>query len=335
MKIWHGVAIATFLTTTVSYAFVSGAVQSIPQYGTSQALEPDTWASTWLIKNHIDPESEIAVAPPGATPTAEITYATAGGDYVRDNQSSAFQKLLSRVETADQSLVRMGEIIHGMESASWDSAQDETPRIVEEAYRTFQDRLGREYVPYACYEDFFDALYSSVQSNKSDQEISSALIAVLDDPGQTCVKGNTDTGVVEQPSGQVRSLEMAELLNAIAVGKKVVFVDTRETQEYQESHIPGAINIKLREIDEYPLSEISNADIVISYCLKDFRGYEVARKLALNGVENSFVMNPHGYVAWRTLGLPVTAQGQSEVDALKELQDCAADAPACLDKSEG
>jgi rhodanese-related sulfurtransferase len=112
----------------------------------------------------------------------------------------------------------------------------------------------------------------------------------------------------------------------------VVFVDTRETQEFEESHIPGALNIKLRDIDAQSVAVLKGADLVISYCLKDFRGYEVARKLMHHGVDNSAVMNPHGYVAWRTLGLPIASRGGQKAAALARLDSCAQDIDGCLDR---
>jgi hypothetical protein len=40
----------------------------------------------------------------------------------------------------------------------------------------------------------------------------------------------------------------AEVLEFIRRGKKVVFVNARESQGWQEEHIPGAINVSLRQV---------------------------------------------------------------------------------------
>ena len=40
---------------------------------------------------------------------------------------------------------------------------------------------------------------------------------------------------------------LVDALGAMAAGRKVVFVDVREADEFMEGHIPGAINVPLRD----------------------------------------------------------------------------------------
>jgi len=56
--------------------------------------------------------------------------------------------------------------------------------------------------------------------------------------------------------------------------------------------------------------------------VKDFRGYEVAKKLRKQGI-NAAIMNPYGIKGWIAAGLPVAGRGLSESEALKQLQDLA------------
>src|SRR3954447_6614171 len=82
----------------------------------------------------------------------------------------------------------------------------------------------------------------------------------------------------------------AEVLEYIRSGKKVVFVDAREPQEWQEEHIPGAINVSLREVAQLDKRVLGDPDLVVAYCLKDFRGFEVAKALRNAGVGKSLIL---------------------------------------------
>src|SRR5438445_9611509 len=86
------------------------------------------------------------------------------------------------------------------------------------------------------------------------------------------------------PARLVPVASTTEVLNLIQQGKKVVFVDAREKQEWREEHIPGAINVSLREVRQLDQRTLGDPDLVVAYCLKDFRGFEVAKALRQSGV---------------------------------------------------
>jgi rhodanese-related sulfurtransferase len=130
----------------------------------------------------------------------------------------------------------------------------------------------------------------------------------------------------ETPSQEaaVASIPIGTVLQSIKDGQTVVFVDAREEQEYAEGHIPGAIDLPLRRIDEGARDAIGSADLVIAYCIKDFRGYEVARRLRDVGVANTHIMQPYGLNGWKDAGLPLaTDDPASEGQALERLGFCA------------
>jgi len=87
-------------------------------------------------------------------------------------------------------------------------------------------------------------------------------------------------------------------------GKRVIFVDAREDREFTEERIPGAINITLRDIPQYKNEIAQSGDIVVAYCLKDFRGYEVAKALKANGLENVYTMAVPGLNGWKASEFP-------------------------------
>jgi rhodanese-related sulfurtransferase len=124
-----------------------------------------------------------------------------------------------------------------------------------------------------------------------------------------------------------------QVLALIRQGKKVVFIDAREEQEWQEEHIPGAINLSLREVGQLDRATLGHPDLVIAYCLKDFRGFEVAKALQNAGVPHSSILAEFGINGWKQKGLPtVLANQRSEEAAVTQLQACAAEPAQCTGK---
>jgi rhodanese-related sulfurtransferase len=118
-------------------------------------------------------------------------------------------------------------------------------------------------------------------------------------------------------------MEPAAVAQMIRDGKSVVFVDVREPQEYHEFHIPSAASIPLRSVDDVNLGEMQAADLVVPYCLKDFRGFEGARTLRERGIEKVGVMKGFGITSWEKAGLPVAGEhsGLEDAEALQEVID--------------
>jgi rhodanese-related sulfurtransferase len=159
--------------------------------------------------------------------------------------------------------------------------------------------------------------------------ISAALVAAV---GLVLYRMESTPNGGETPSQKaaVASIPIGTVLQSIKDGKKVAFVDGREGQEYAEGHIPGAIDLPLRTIDEGARDTIGNADLVIAYCIKDFRGYEVARRLRDVGVANTHIMQPYGLNGRKDAGLPLaTGDPASEGQALERLGFCAKHPEQC------
>jgi len=89
--------------------------------------------------------------------------------------------------------------------------------------------------------------------------------------------------------------------------------------------------IPLRDVGPHLAERFKGADYVVSYCVKDFRGFEMAKALAEAGVEHSVIMRPYGIKGWAALGLPITGQrGMSEQTAREDLEQCLAARGECL-----
>lgn len=121
-----------------------------------------------------------------------------------------------------------------------------------------------------------------------------------------------------------------EVLAMIRQGKQVVFVDAREPKEWREERIPGAINISLRDVPKLDSAILGDPDLIVAYCLKDFRGLEVAKALADAGFSQAGILGEFGINGWKHKGLPTTVAGvRSDQDALAMLHACANDSADC------
>ena len=121
-----------------------------------------------------------------------------------------------------------------------------------------------------------------------------------------------------------------DILARIEEGANVIFIDAREIAEYQEDHLPGARNLTLRQVTETSAQRFGDADLIVTYCLKDFRGYELGRALQDRGIRNVRLMKDHGINGWRKQGLPVASRdGLTDVEALALLRRCADDKSTC------
>jgi len=139
-------------------------------------------------------------------------------------------------------------------------------------------------------------------------------------PEPDCLDVGEPGGSPSADGAAVETLPLATTLRRVGDGENVVFVDTRERWEYDEGHIPGAINLRLRDVDEHAAERFADADLVIAYCVKDFRGYEVAK--ALRGLDvPAAIMTPHGMRGWIAAGLPVAGgEHLSEADGVSAVR---------------
>ncbi|MBX2809171.1 MAG: chromate resistance protein [Cellvibrionaceae bacterium] len=303
---------------------------------TWDSLEPDKWASIWLINTHIDPQAAIEIRPTGDTLTGGIAFGVPEAQYKRSANQSAFASLLAGFQQTDSVLQQVAEIITAIETTAWNTASDPRVAVVEQHFRRLQDRYSRVSVPVSCYGHFFDVLYQQIHTQANPAHfntsaLSHALAEAVAMPSCEHRSPRSEHKLAERSLvervGAKRVLEVTieQLLTEIDSGKNVVFVDTREPAEFAKAHIPGAINIPMRDLNDSVYEQLKQADRVISYCVKDFRGYEVARQLLDNGVEHSAVMLPHGVSGWQASGLPLTSATLSESQAQQQLVDCAKD----------
>jgi rhodanese-related sulfurtransferase len=61
-----------------------------------------------------------------------------------------------------------------------------------------------------------------------------------------------------------KMIELDEVRRLIAEGAQVLDVMSREA--YEDSHLPGAVHISLKELDEQSVARLDRGRPVITYC---------------------------------------------------------------------
>ncbi len=94
-----------------------------------------------------------------------------------------------------------------------------------------------------------------------------------------------------------------------------IFLDARELEEYQISHIPGARYIGYKKFDEDLLEGISHDDKIIVYCSVGYRSEKIGKKLEKLGYTT--VYNLYGSIfEWINCDLPLENQQGISTDTI-------------------
>lgn len=289
---------------------------------TEQGLGPDKWATAWLLSRQIMPGARLQVVPVGAKLPEGVRFDVDGSDLRRRGELSAFEVVRGRYELDDPLLTKFGRIVQEIEVEFWKPAELVESQAVEQGFRSLQRTYGREGVSPDCYLAFFDKVYESLKTNEEGVSMRAQDLAV-------------DCGAVDLAAAKrnqlIPELPIEHVLREMQRGKRVVFVDVREPDEFAEGHIPGALNLSIRDVGGHIVDHLGPADYVVSYCIKDFRGFEMAKALHDAGVSNSVILKPFGVQGWVQAGLPVVgSRGLPPEAAEQRLKDCIRDVGACL-----
>jgi rhodanese-related sulfurtransferase len=288
---------------------------------TDYGLGPDKWATAWLMARHAVPGAELKVVPQGQPLPAGIAFDVPDSPLRRQRDHAAFQTVIDHYRIEDPAVLRIAQVVRDIEVNYWGAPDAAESPAVEHAFRGLQKRHGRYAVSPECYLAFFDKLYARIQAGDAGAQTT--------DPAQLDVDCHA-LASAESQGALVPELENATLLAEMQAGKRVIFVDVREPEEFVEAHIPGAVNIQLRALDEATLAGLRGADYVVSYCIKDFRGFEMARSLRDAGVANAIILKPYGIKGWIAEGLPTVGHKALTREAgQSRLQQCIADPQRC------
>lgn len=291
----------------------------VTEYGTG----PDKWATAWLLTRHVYPHATLRFVEAGEKLPDGYAFDVPSADIQRTADKSAFEAAVLVHKVDVPAIQQLTGIIHDIEVNYWGGARRPEAPIVDQAFRSLHRGLGAEPTAAQCYLAFFDAVYAALaESERAGQPFAMPESAVSCEPDAASASGK---------AALVEEMPIDEILAQLAAGKKVAFVDVREPGEFSEAHIPGALNITLRNVSENAVAPLREANVVVSYCVKDFRGFEMAKTLKQMGIENSVILNPYGIKGWVAQGLPVVGrQGLTKQQGEQWLSDCRSGG-ACLE----
>lgn len=110
-------------------------------------------------------------------------------------------------------------------------------------------------------------------------------------------------GHADVSKGEIAPATLAEKMKN---GEKLVLLDVREADEYEEVHIPGTTNrISLKELSEASLTavRIKKDDQIIVYCRSGTRSNAAATLMRALGYTNVWELNS-GIIHWMEDGFP-------------------------------
>jgi rhodanese-related sulfurtransferase len=84
-------------------------------------------------------------------------------------------------------------------------------------------------------------------------------------------------------------MESWDLKVALESGENVIVIDARSPEAYQKEHMPGAINVPHRTMNEEATANLDRAALVVTYC--DGIGRNASTKGALNMLRMGRVKN--------------------------------------------
>lgn len=296
-----------------------------PAFVTEHGLGPDKWATAWLLTRRAVPDAKLVVVDAGQALPDGIDFDTPSSSLRRIGNRAAFEVAQTTFGIDDPDVERLAQIIHDIEVDYWGPVKAAEAPLVEQAFRTLQRGQLHSNVTPACYIAFFDGVYNALRAQRM-QGTPLSLEALPLDCGSSLAAG--------QENRLVPEVSIPGLLAEMKRGKSVVFVDVREADEFAGAHIPGALNITLRELDQSVISRVEHADYVVSYCVKDFRGFEMARAFRDAGVDNAVILKPYGLRGWVSHQLPLAGtEALAEVVATNRLVGCI-EAGSCANATE-
>jgi len=108
--------------------------------------------------------------------------------------------------------------------------------------------------------------------------------------------------------GKVKDIQVDELKET---KDQYILLDAREKQEYDISHIDGAIWVGYDDFNLDRLADISKEAKVVTYCSVGYRSERIGEKLQKAGFSN--VQNLHGSIfKWMNKGYPVVDKDNKE-----------------------
>ncbi|MEX0915323.1 MAG: chromate resistance protein ChrB domain-containing protein [Wenzhouxiangellaceae bacterium] len=291
----------------------------VTEYGTG----PDKWATAWLLSRYVSPNASVKFVEYGQPMPKGIEFDVPSAEIQRTARKSAFQAALDLYDVDDPLVNRLALAIHDIEVNYWNAPNTPDALIIDRAFRELHREVANDSRSVECYISFFESVYRSLEESERAGEVL--------DVDESAIRCPPSSENHSRQAQLVDEVPIDRLLEALANGKQVTFVDVREPGEYHEAHIPGAINLTLRDVNPSIIESFKDDDYVVAYCIKDFRGFEMAKRLKQHGVRNAVILNPFGIQGWIAEGLPVVGSEGLEQDQGEDwLLQCKAGSKNCV-----
>ena len=122
-----------------------------------------------------------------------------------------------------------------------------------------------------------------------------------------------------QDRDSIEPVSRAELLERMQAGV-VIVLDVRPEDEYALGHLPGAVNIQLRDLGER-LADFDRSQEIVAYCRGPYcmLSYEAVAMLRARSFKIRRLVD--GYPEWRAAGLPVACH-RADARPMKSAVSC-------------
>lgn len=95
----------------------------------------------------------------------------------------------------------------------------------------------------------------------------------------------------------------------------IIYLDARELEEYDVSHLPGAQHIGYDDFDIKKVAHLDKGQKLVVYCSVGYRSEKITRKLIKAGYTN--VSNLYGSIfEWANVGLPLVDKKDNPTDTV-------------------
>lgn len=104
-------------------------------WSTWDSFEPDTCASIWLIKRHVDPDARFEFRPKGSALDRGKPFDTPDAKLRRYATAATYETILREYRISDRAASEIGRIVHDIEINAWNRTSTAESRDVERAVR--------------------------------------------------------------------------------------------------------------------------------------------------------------------------------------------------------
>ena len=97
------------------------------------------------------------------------------------------------------------------------------------------------------------------------------------------------TGCGKEEENSYKQISMDEAISIMESEENYIILDVRTAEEFQEGHIPGAINIANEVIHQNQLDNLPDKEqLILVYCRSGNRSKQASEKLVVQGYTNVY-----------------------------------------------